>query len=685
MNRIVALVVLALALCALPVLARVERVEVTWSGTVLNGKAFGETGAYEALQGKIYYAVDPDDDANSEIADLDLAPRNADGDVEFSADFYLLWPLDPTKGNGTMLCEVVNRGNKLALPFFQGAQRTHDPRLAADFGDGFLMNQGYSLLWVGWQFDVPDGEDRLRAYVPVARNVDRTPIRGLVRSEILATDRVLSHSLADRDHKAYPVADPDDEQNVLTVRDSREGTRRVIPRSQWRFARMEDGMVKADPTRVYLEGGFDPHRIYEVVYVAENPPVAGLGMVALRDAAAYVKHADEALFGVQDYRFEHAIAFGVSQSGRLLRTLLYHGLNQDEERNRAFDGMLIHVAGGGRGSFNVRFAQPSRDGHPFRNHFYPTDIYPFSDRAQADAETGLEEGILSRLTEQDEELLPRVFYTNSSYEYWGRAASQMHTTLDGRKDVTPSATTRIYLLAGGQHGPQAWPPTQTEGQQLANPNDYRPAMRALLGHLLRWVKDDVAPPESRIPTMKARSLIPPEGLRWPAIPNAPLVTRIQKAYRVDYGPKFWRDGIIDQEPPVLGKEFPLLVPQVNADGNEMAGVHTVELLAPLATYTGWNPFRANTGPTRELSSMVGSFIPFARTKQEATANSDPRKPVDARYRNRDDYQRQARGAAARLVGDGFLLAEDVDAAVKRAMRTWDWLMGDTGGAAAEGQ
>ncbi len=675
MNRIFLYLPFVAMLMAIPLFAKVDHVEVTWSGTVLNGQPFGDAGAYEAMRGKIFFVVDPDDHANGEIADLDLAPKNADGDVEFSADFYLLWPLDPNKGNGTLLCEVVNRGNKLALQFFQNAQRAHDPQTAAQFGDGFLMKQGYSLLWVGWQFDVPDGEDRLRAYLPVARNVDKTPIRGLVRSEILVADRVLSHTLADRDHKAYPVADAEDEQNVLTVRDSRDGVRRIIPRASWRFARMEDGEVKPDPTRVFLDGGFEPHKIYELVYVAENPPVAGLGLAALRDAAAYAKHSDEALFGVQEYRFQHAIAFGISQSGRLLRTMLYHGMNQDEDRNRVFDGMLVHVAGGGRGSFNLRFAQPSRDGHPFINLLYPTDIYPFSDEAQEDPETKLEEGILSRLVADDEDLLPKIFYTNSSYEYWGRAASQIHTTLDGRKDFTPHPATRIYLLAGGQHGPQAWPPKQTEGQQLANPNDYRSAMRALLGHLLRWVKDDVAPPESRIPTWKARSITPPERLRWPRIPNAPLVTRIQQAYRVDYGPKFWRDGIIDNEPPVVGKEFPLLVPQVDADGNEVAGIRTVELLAPLATYTGWNPFRENVGPPQELSSMVGSFIPFPKTKQDATSNNDPRKPVESRYRGRDAYQREARAAAARLVKDGFLLEDDAEAEIQRALRTWDWLMG----------
>lgn len=696
-----ALAPLLLFVCALQ--AVVDRVEVHWSGVVLDGKEFGATGAYEAMRGTVYFHAESHTSDDWEIVDLDLAPKNQMDDVEFSADFFVLWPLDANKGNGTVICEVVNRGNKLLLPFFQNAERIAEPVRPEHFGDGFLMNQGYTLLWVGWQHDVPDGDDRIRVHVPIARNVDGTAIRGLVRSEILVVDRVYSHTLADRDHKAYPVADPGDDENVLTVRDSREGARRVVPRSQWKFARMENGEVVADPTRVYLEGGFEPHKVYEVVYVAEDPPLAGLGMLALRDMAAYMKQSEDPLFGVQEYRYERAYAFGVSQSGRLLRTMLYHGLNKDDDGERVFDGMLVHVAGGGRGSFNIRFAQPSRDGHPFQNMFYPTDIFPFSDQTQLDPETADRDGLLRRiglddvdldqvraesagrssglrarlaasLAEDDDQMIPKIFYTNSSYEYWGRAASQTHTTIDAGKDLAPHPFARVYLFSGTQHGPQAWPPVHTQGQQLANPNDFRPAMRALLQQLDRWVKGEGAPPDSRIPLVSNRTLVAPERLRWPKIPNAPLVTRIQKAYRVDYGPKFKRDGIIENEPPKVGKEFPLLVPQVDADGNEQAGVRLPDVAVPLATYTGWNPFRPNSGPPEELSGMVGSYIPLPRTREEARAANDPRKPISERYRDKDDYLRQLRLAADALVKDGFLLADDLPRIVENGSRQWDWIM-----------
>jgi hypothetical protein len=672
MNRVFGLLaVLLLATCITE--ARVDRVEIAWSGSVLNGKSFGKAGAYEAMRGTIHFLVDPDDSANENIADLHLAPKNNDDEVAFSADFYLFWPIDASKSNGTVLMDVANRGNKLMLDFFNGATRAADPTLPEHFGDGFLLEQGFALLWVGWQFDVPDREGLVRVHVPVARNVDGTPLSGLVRSEIIVPDRVFDYSLGDRDHKAYSVSDIYSEQNVLTVRDSPTAPRTVIPRERWKFARMENGKLVEDRTRVYLEGGFEPHRIYDLVYVAENPPVAGLGLAALRDAASYMKHAEGQLFGVQDYRFERVIGFGVSQSGRLLRTLLYYGLNEDEEGHRAFDGIIAHVAGGGRGSFNQRFAQPSRDGHPFSKLLYPTDIYPFSDLAQKDPETGREEGILSRLLETDT-ATPKIFYTNSSYEYWGRAASLIHTTLDGRKDLDPPANTRIYMFAGTQHGVGPWPPRPTGTLHAANNHDYIAPLRALLLAMDRWLRDGTEPPPSQYPRLKGNQLVPPTKLRWPKIPGAPLLTGIQKAYRVDYGPRFVKDGIVDEEPPKVGKVFPTFVSQVDADGNEVAGIRLPEVAVPLATYTGWNPFDGKSGPSNQIASMVGSFIPFPRTKEEARASGDPRKPIDARYKDRDDFLRRVDQSIENLVREGYLLQSDAGTVRNRMATVWDWVM-----------
>jgi len=270
--------------------------------------------------------------------------------------------------------------------------------------------------------------------------------------------------------------------------------------------------------------------------------------------------------------------------------------------------------------------------------------------------------------------IPRIFYTNSSYEYWGRAASLTHTRLDGRRDFNLHPNTRFYLFSGTQHQPAPWPPVHTQGKHLANPNDFHPAMRALLVRLDRWVKGQQDPPDNRIPQIRGRALVAPDRLRWPQMPDAPLLTGVQKAYRVDYGSRFQKDGIVDNEPPKVGSEFPVLVPQVDADGNEIAGVRMPAIAVPLATYTGWNPFREGQGPETEISSMVGSFIPLPRTREEARARGDRRRPISDRYQSREEYLGRVNAAAQQLAGEGFLLQHDIPGILQRAEQTWDWIM-----------
>ena len=299
---------------------------------------------------------------------------------------------------------------------------------------------------------------------------DGEPIRGLVRSDFVVTDRTPTHSLADRSHVPYPVADPRAPENVLTVRDTADGKRQPIPRERWRFARMENGEPVPDSGTVWLEGGFEANRIYEVVYLSENPPLVGLGPTAVRDAVSHLKYSGAEPLGIPDDALDRGIAFGISQSGRFLRTFLYYGFNEDERGRIAFDGVMSHVAGGGRGSFNHRFAQPSRDAHPYMNFLHPTDIFPFTDRAQSDRETGREDGILTHALKR--EFWPKIFYTNSAYEYWGRAASLIHTTIDGKRDIELFDNVRVFLFSGTQHGPGSFPPRVSIGQQRANPLDF---------------------------------------------------------------------------------------------------------------------------------------------------------------------------------------------------------------------
>jgi Alpha/beta hydrolase domain len=662
-----------LGLAALPVTAEVVRIEVTSRADLVGGQPFDAAGPYEKLSGKIFFAVDPALPANRIVTDIDKAPRNAAGKVEFSSDFFLIKPKQIEKGNGAVLYEVSNRGGKGMLAFFNHATGSTDPKTPADIGDGFLMRQGFTLLWVGWQFDVPERPGLVRVYVPTPTENGR-PIRGVVRSDFVPTEKEFDHSLSDRNHREYAVADPNDPNNTLTVRDSVDGPRRIIPRDQWGFARDENGSRVADPTHVYMTSKFEPTKIYEVVYTGDNPPLVGLGPAAIRDTITMLKYrSGEALttLSIPSGAITRATAWGVSQSGRFLRKYMYDGFNRSEDNRKVFDGVMAHVAGGGRGSFNHRFAQPSRDGHPYLNFLYPTDIFPFTDVAQNDPDTGVTDGLLTHAGSP--ELLPKVFYTNSEYEYWGRAASLIHTTVDGTADAPLMDNVRIYLLTAGQHGPAGFPPAQTIGQQKSNPLDYRWAMKALLVAMDRWEANGTLPPPSKYPRIADGTLVAPEKLKFPKLAGVTTTTNPLRAYRADYGPRFATEGVITIEPPKIGRPFPMLVPQVDVDGNGLAGIRMPELAAPLATYTGWNLFNERSGPTNVLSSMQGSYIPLARTGAERKQKNDPRQSIEERYPNKDQYLAQVSKSAQQLIDQKYLLAEDLNVIVQNAARHWDYI------------
>ena len=454
----------------------------------------------------------------------------------------------------------------------------------------------------------------------------------------------------------------------------REERRRVVPRDRWRFARRTDsGEIVTDRTRVYLEGGFQPHRLYDVVYVAQDPPLVGLGPAAVRDTISHLKYAAAPELSIPAGALDRAIAWGVSQSGRFLRTFLYHGFNADEAERKAFDGVMAHVAGGGRGSFNHRFAQPSRDGHPFLNKLYPTDIFPFTDVTQTDPDTDMRDGLLGGIKPAH---MPKMFHTNSSYEYWGRAASLIHTTLDGARDSPLMDNVRVYSFAGGQHGPGRFPPRQTSGQQLSNPNDYSWFLRSLLLAMNRWAIDGTPPPASVYPRIANGDLVLPEDLAFPEIPGVSQPAVPHLAYRAVYGPEFRTRGIVTVEPPEVLSAFPILVPRVDADGNETGGLMMPEVAVPLATYTGWNNFRPESGPMDVLSSMQGSYIPLPITRDAADERGDPRASIEERYTSRAEYLGLVSNAALALVDDGYLLAGDLAPILARAQQHWDYLMED---------
>ena len=627
-------------------LAGVVTVHTVSRSDVLGGKAFGKAGPYERIVAKAYFAVDPALAANGIIRDIGLAPRNEKGFVEFSSDIYVLKPRQPAQANGTALYEVSNRGGKGMLATLCFAKPSLDPQSPEEFGDGYLLEQGYTLVWAGWQFDVPRKEGLVRLYPPAVAGVT-----GLVRSEFTPNSTTTAMPLADRNHVPYAAVDLSDPKAQMTVRDRPDGPRRTIPRAQWRFA---------DAGSVSMEAGFVPGKIYEVIYTAKDPAVVGLGPAAVRDFISYLKYGGgDAVAALGDQRrfIKRAIGAGTSQSGRFLRHFLYDGFNADEKGRKVFDGVWPLVAGGGRGSFNHRFAQPSRDGHRMLNTQYPTDLFPFTDLPLADPETGATDGLLVRA--QKENVTPRIFYTNGSYEYWGRVASLIHTTPDGRADAPIPDTTRIYFLTGTQHGSGSFPPPKTVTQFSANPNDFRPVLRALLAAMNEWLASGKEPPPSRYPRIDKGELVAPSALRFPKLPGAKLPFSPNLPYRYAFGPGFREKGIVSIEPPKLGGAFAVLVPQVDEDGNEIAGVRMPEHAVPLGVYAGWNLRLPAMGAPDELSDMIGAWFPF------------PPATIGARYQGREQYLERIRAAIAALVKDGFMLERDADRVVARAQSMWD--------------
>jgi len=667
----IARLTVALGLLA-PGIARGEvvKVEVTRRVDVLGGRSFGAAGPYEWLEGRILFAFDPANRSNSRIVDLGLGPRNAEGKVEAWADFAVLKPKRPL-ADGVALVEVSNRGLKLGLQFLDYGTGALHPATEADFGDGLLMRLGLTVIWVGWQHDVPVDPDLIRLHAPVATGPGGAQLTGLLRADWVIPRPVKSLSIAHANHVAYP-ADTGAAENVLTVRDGRYARRTVVPRSAWRFAREEPGRVVPDPTRIYLTSGFEPGRIYELVYRSRSPKVAGLGLAVIRDVISYARHEPSALFPAR-----YGIVFGISQSGRFLRHFLYQGFNTDEAGRAAYDGVMVHVAGGGRGSFNHRFAQPSRDAHRYDTFFYPTDVYPFSSSTQTDPLTGVRDGLFAhQLVETN---LPKVFQTNSGYEYWGRAASLIHTTVDGSADLAPHPNERIYHLAGAQHAPGSFPPPEAArhpGSRAyrGNPVDYVAPMRALLVRMIEWVRDGVEPPPSAYPHIADGTLVPLERYRIPSIPDLATPAVVHHADRLDFGPD-WPRGLITHQPPKLGEPYPALVPQVDSLGNELGGVRTVELEVPLASYPTWNLRVGMPGDTTELTRILGSYLPLPRTDAERRTARDPRPSIASLYPSREAFLARARSVATRLVAERLLLADDVERVVARAAAQWDWIGG----------
>ncbi len=616
---------------------------------------------YERIDGILHFAVDPTHPANIRIADLDRPPRDASGNVTFEADFLLLQPRDPARSNRRVLKYVVNRGQRVGVPFNRYAARppTQPSSDEIDPGDGFLMRRGWTVAMCGWQWDIERHPGLLGLRPPQAVDSSGAPLRGRITVAFQPNEPHTHHLLAHWPlhpppgrqafyHQPYPVADVDERNATLTVRESPAGPPTTIPRERWRFAREHDGSPVADDRYVWLQGGFLSGKWYEVTYTTRICPVVGTGLLATRDTVAWLKH---------DYErpLEFAYGTGRSQCGRFLRQFVYDGLNLDEQGRQVFDGLMPHVAGARRGQFNQRFGQPSE------THAEGVgSLFPFASDELTDPLTGQTDGLLRRQRELGG--VPRIFTTNTSSEYWRSDCSLIHTDPTATRDVEPPSEERIYLIAGHQHSPgvalsSGSTPIGARGANDFNVVDGSTVERALLVDLDRWVSEGVEPPPSTFPRLADGTAIPREKI-------------LEQMRSVD-GLTLLDPGALPRMPRLAAPQaepYTTYAPAIDADGNEVVGIRLPDLMVPVATHTGWVSRHPDTGGAGQILDMMGASIPFSSDK------------LADLYRDRDDYRARVLESAKRLAADRYILEEDVELVAELALQRYDLFAKEPAGA-----
>ena len=631
------------------------------------GHVFGVTGAYEKLIGRAYGEVDPKTKLNQVIVNLAKAPKNDKGRIEYWMDILILKPADMKRGNQTIFYDVVNRGNQ-ALRVNYGAERSNNPSTLAHAGDGFMMRQGYALVWSGWQGDVLPGAGRLTANFPVAKHSDGSPIRRTITTEFVfqkpAFSVPLSFDRGSLDVKPYPAAEDSLMKARLYRRAGTHAARELIPSDQWSFDRCPDGKTKTPSnTDVCLPAGFSPNFIYDLAYEARDPIVMGLGFAATRDLISFLRYErseNNPLADTSDKTSARwAIAFGSSQSGRFLKDLLVNGFNQDEAGRTVFDGAIPHISASRLTFTNYEFAMPGRFPTGLEGHYYPGDEFPFTYETLTDPITKKTSGWLLRCRQQ--KACPKIMHWDSGTESWQGRNSLVVTEPLAKKDAPIPNNVRLYYFAGTQHGPTDKPARGT-CQQLTNPLSYQESQRALIVALQDWVTEDLPPPPSRFPRISDRTLVPPMPQSAQGFPSIPGVR-----YKGEPNDLSVNDASTQPPRHVSGKTYPVLVPKVDPDGNEIGGIRAVALQAPLATYSGWN-LRAKGFVEDELCYLNGQYIPFAKTKEEREKSGDPRLSIEERYKDQSDYVERVSHAARSLMSERFLLAEDAERIITEAAK-----------------
>jgi hypothetical protein len=665
-----------------PAEARITRLQITTvQSPTFDGRAFGSTGAvgpYEKLIGRAYGEVDPSDPRNGLITDLELAPRNAGGKVEYSMDVYILKPVDLHLGNGKLFFEVNNRGSKL-FGAFNGAPLGNDPTTAADAGSAFLMNQGYALAWSGWDPTAAPGGNRLTIQVPVAYNSDGSSITGPSYEYL-----VFDNSTTVQAGITYSANSLDPSLARLTVRQHLTDAPTAIASSGWSF-------INAKTIQLLPAGtAFQQSAIYELTYTAKDPVVAGLGFAATRDFVSFLRHATADDFGNPNPlagAVKQTVAFTVSQPARYLNDFVWLGFNEDEGGRRVLDGIENWIGAGDGVALNFRFAQPGRTERNRQNHLYPEGIFPFAFATTHDRLTGKTDGRSRRCRES--ETCPKLFDVISANEYWVKAGSLAHTGPTGHDLAAPgdeaddrgrpdAGNVRHYLLSSLEHTVAgAAPLTRGICQQYGNTTDPNPALRALFIALDQWVGQHRAPPPSQVPRVEdgnavfsvpqadGLGVVPQKALGWPDIPGVTYTGLITVRHVFDWGPQF-DQGILTNDPPAFsGPSYPSFVSKVDSDGNEIAGVRLPPVAVPIATTSGWALRAAAFGGPDGCESS-GQWIPFAATRAARVAAADPRLSLEERYGSHDEYVEQVARAARALEERRFLLPDDVQAYIDAA-------------------
>ncbi len=647
------------------------RLVITRREPFANGHEFPVTGAYEKLVGKVYGEVDPKHRLNKIIVNLRKAPRNRRRRVEYTGDFCILKPVDMGRGNGKIFYDAPNRGGKRIVAFLNDAPQSNDLSTLANAGNGFLMRQGYTVVWCGWQGDLMPVKDWLALKVPVATNGGK-PIVSKVRTEIVVDEKgVKSQPLSgDERVKSYPAASRDQAEATLTVREKSYGRRIPVPNTEWQFAACEKDprtgkeTIRPSTKDLFLRSGFKPGHIYEFIYRAKHPLVLGLGFAAVRDFVSFLRYESKdaagkpnpLASGINSIAISHAYAWGRSQSGRFLRDFVYHGFNEDEAHRKVFDAIAPHVAGGGRLFLNYEFGRPITSSQQHTNQLDP-ELFPHAYNVIRDAQTGRRDGILKRPKTD-----PYIFHTQTSTEYWQKRGCLAHTDGKGNDLVIPDKV-RIYVIASAQHNsPFGSEAVKEDTQQRVNPLPAGDVLRALMVAMDLWVTKGIPPPPSQYPTVKERALVAPsqKGTGFPKIPGVRYNGLYNRQLFLDYGPNLQHGRMDVHSPRQVGKgQYAILVPKVDADGNDVAGIRLPAVTVPVGTYTGWN-LRPRGLAEDELAGLLGSFIPFARTRAERHRTGDPRLSLEERYKDRADYVRQVSRAARILVEERYLLPEDAE-------------------------